>query len=218
MTCNKQLDIVLVLDGSGSMGQRGWDAQIKAAEAFIAAFDVANTEAKISVIVYSGPWWWSVINKCLGKSSSVDMAKDCKINTVVSMESGKSSNMAQVKQTVKNLKWPSGMTLTSLALFRAKKELELTGRAAKSVVVVFTDGRPFRDDLTLAAAKEVRKTSRLVWVPVASQVRDWKRIFYPLATRLPKENIVPVSNFDALKDPKLVKSLIADICPSNLPR
>ena len=33
--CNETLDIVFLIDGSGSLGQSGWDAEIKAAKMFV---------------------------------------------------------------------------------------------------------------------------------------------------------------------------------------
>ena len=49
--CNETLDIVFLIDGSGSLGQSGWDAEIKAAKMFVdsaaaqRAGDFAKTDA-----------------------------------------------------------------------------------------------------------------------------------------------------------------------------
>jgi len=218
MTCDKKLDIVLVIDGSGSLGQAGWDAEIKAAEGFVDAFDVANHQANIAVLVYSGPWGSTSIRRCLQASGQVDIEKECKVKTVVEMGSAKSKNMAEVKQVIKGLKWPSGMTLTSLALAQAAKQLDFGRQNTKGTVVVFTDGRPYSKSRTSTASKKLRKTARLLWVPVKSQVPNYMEVFGDLATRRPEENIVPVKDFDALKKPAVVKDILADICPHTLPR
>jgi len=42
MKCNAKLDIVFLLDGSGSLGQKGWDAEIVMAEKFVDAFSGAG--------------------------------------------------------------------------------------------------------------------------------------------------------------------------------
>jgi len=218
MTCNKKLDIVLVIDGSGSLGQKGWDAQINAAERLVGAFDVANAQANVAVVVYSGPWGWWDRWRCMNAGSSVNMESVCKIRTVVEMGSVASKDMAGVKKTVKGLKWPSGMTFTSLALSRAKKQLEFGRANTQGVVVVFTDGKPYSKRRTLKAAKDLRKTARLVWVPIQSKVPNYMEVFGKLATRRPEENIVPVKDFNALHQPAVVNHILADICPHSLPR
>merc|ERR1712100_320194 len=52
LACNKELDIVFLLDGSGSLGRRGWQAEIKAAQTFVDAFD--GTGAKTAMGAQSG--------------------------------------------------------------------------------------------------------------------------------------------------------------------
>merc|ERR1719197_862366 len=85
--CNEPLDVVLLIDGSGSLGKKGWNAEIKAATRFVDSFAESGppgeSQANMAVILYSGPPTWSGVNKCIGKSEiKVDMSKDCKITTV----------------------------------------------------------------------------------------------------------------------------------------
>merc|ERR1719487_413602 len=55
--CNNSIDVVLLIDGSGSLGRRGWNAEIKMAESFVDAFNTGGTEshANMAVILFSGP-------------------------------------------------------------------------------------------------------------------------------------------------------------------
>merc|ERR1719174_2793985 len=79
MKCDKSLDVVLLIDGSGSLGQSGWDAEKKAAKTFVSAF-AASTQANMAVILYSGPRTWAGVDKCTGATGEgVDQAKVCKI-------------------------------------------------------------------------------------------------------------------------------------------
>merc|ERR1740130_1094673 len=55
LQCNKELDIVFLLDGSGSLGEKGWKAEIKAAQTFVDAFTGTGAKAKMAVVLYSGP-------------------------------------------------------------------------------------------------------------------------------------------------------------------
>merc|ERR1740138_1109451 len=68
LTCNRSLDVVLLLDGSGSMGKKGFKAEMKAAQYFVGAFMKAD-KAQLAVILYSGPRTWSGVRKCVGKSA-----------------------------------------------------------------------------------------------------------------------------------------------------
>jgi hypothetical protein len=59
LRCNSKLDVVLVLDGSGSVGQAtGWDATKKAAGLLVDRFNTGDDGAQISVFVYRGTTTW----------------------------------------------------------------------------------------------------------------------------------------------------------------
>merc|ERR1719408_952326 len=120
--------------------------------------------------------------------------------------------MKQAKSKIAGLEWPKGSTLTSLALSTARSELALGRKNAKSVVVVITDGRPLSSRRTGIAARDLRKSARLVWVPVTKfapleKIKEW-------ATRRWQENVIPVNNFGDLEKPDTVSRIISDICPA----
>jgi len=214
LLCNNSIDVVLLIDGSGSLGKKGWDAEVKMAEMFVDAFNTGGSEsrANMAVILYSGPRTWSGVYKCTGKDTSgVDMEGTCGIKTVTHFI----RDMKEVHAKITALTWPSGSTLTSLALMTAKAELSLGRKDAKSIVVVITDGRPLSFRNTGLAAMQVRKTARLVWVPVTAyaplkSIKEW-------ATRRWEENVIQVESFEELKDSKVVTQVVADICPKPVP-
>merc|ERR1719310_1132041 len=85
MSCNSKLDVVLAVDGSGSMNEEGWK-QILAGTAAIARSLVGDV--KTAVLLYSGPKNFGNIRRCLGQvddmaagqgaeSLALDPAKDC---------------------------------------------------------------------------------------------------------------------------------------------
>jgi len=208
LMCKDKLDIVVLLDGSGSLGQTGWNAEIKMAQKFIDAFSGSGAQAEISVLLYSGPRTWGGVYKCFSKSSTkVDMAATCKIVSV----SHFTNDTQSVKQKVAGLTWPRGSTLTSLALLTAHAELALGRKDAKSIVVAITDGRPLSYRATGLASDFIRKTARLIWVPVTmyaplGYIKQW-------ATRRWQENVVQVKTFADLEKPDLVTHIVANICP-----
>jgi len=212
LTCNRTVDVVLLIDGSGSLGKKGWDAEIKAAQFFVDAFS-ASPKANMAVLLYSGPRTWGGVRKCVGRNKgTVDQEKVCGIKMVTHF----TEDIKKVKQLITGLTWPRGSTLTSLALMTAKAELALGRKDASSSVVVFTDGRPlsFRD--TGVAARSLRQKARLVWVPITkyaplASIKKW-------ATRRWQENVVQVDSFKKLESPDVVTHIIADICPSESPK
>jgi len=213
LTCNKTLDVVFLLDGSGSMGKGGWDAQLITAKTFVDAFSGKGTGAKISIILYSGPFTWGGVRKCTSKSSKkVDMEKVCKIKMVTHF----SDDFKKLKNLITGLEWPRGSTLTSLALSTAKAELALGRKEAKSVVVAITDGRPLSYRATGIASKNIRKSARLVWVAVSKYaplkyIKKW-------ATRRWQENVVTVRTRKDLEKTEVVNHVIANICPKKSPK
>jgi len=211
MTCDKELDVVLMLDGSGSLGQKGWDAEMIAAQNFLTVFGGEKSKAQISVLLFSGPRTWSGVYKCMGKGTAKINLEECGIKTVTHF----SNNIKNVKQRVLGLDWPQGSTLTSLALATAKAEMNIGRKNAKSVVVVFTDGRPLSYRKTEVAALDLRKVARLMWVPITSRAPlKWIKT---VATRRWQENVVLAATNDDLALPDTVNHLIADMCPEEPP-
>lgn len=207
LTCKQELDVVLLLDGSGSLTQAGWDAEMKAAKMFVGAFAGSGTQSDVAVVLYSGPSTWSGVHQCFGSKQRSQQEALCKIKSVTHF----TSDMAAVQAQIGKLTWPQGSTLTSLALMHAREELRLGRKNAKSIVVVFTDGKPLSLKATGLASKEVRKAARLVWVPITpfaplANIKSW-------ATRRWQENVVPVQTFDDLETNVPINQIIANICP-----
>jgi hypothetical protein len=201
----------LLIDGSGSLGKTGWVAEITAAKLFIGAFKMSEGKVEMAVILFSGPRTWSGVAKCTGKNTAGVSLETCGIKTVTHY----TDDLDKIDQLVTGLDWPSGSTLTSLALMTAKAEMALGRADVHTIVVVFTDGRPLSFRKTELASRTIRKAARLVWVPVTKyaplkQVKHW-------ATRRWEENVIPVSDFKELHEPAVVTHIIADICPKEEP-
>jgi hypothetical protein len=204
----------MLLDSSGSLRKSGWNAEITAANNFLHSFD-GNTDAagkakraktQISVISYSGPVSWPGVNRCTSSTQSMDLRK-CGIQMVTHL----TEDIKKVRQLVNGLEWMRGSTLTSLALSTAKEEFKLGRKEAKSVVLVFTDGRPFSYGKTWIAARELRKVARLMWVPITR--RAPLGYVKALATRRWQENVVLARTYRQLKSKTLINHVVADMCP-----
>jgi hypothetical protein len=206
--CNRTLDVILLIDGSGSLGKEGWDAEMIAAKSFVAAFKAADGKVKMAVILFSGPRTWSGVSKCTGKNTEGVTLDECGIKTVTHF----TSDLDNVDTLLTGLTWPEGSTLTSLALMTAETEMTVGRADVHTLVVVMTDGRPMSYRKTLMASETVRKRARLLWVPVRMPgyvfpyIKTW-------ATRRWQENIVKVDDFKALQTSDTITHIIADVCP-----
>jgi hypothetical protein len=210
LKCNRTLDVILLIDGSGSLGKTGWDAEIKAAKTFVGAFTAGKV--KMAVILFSGPRTWGGVYKCTGKSQSAVPLAECGIKTITHF----TTDLAKIDQLLGGLTWPMGSTLTSLALMTAEAEMALGRADANTVVVVMTDGRPLSYRKTTMASRSVRKKARLLWVPVRMPAYVFPRI-KSWATRRWQENVVKVDDFKALEVPDTITQIVADMCPKDDP-
>jgi hypothetical protein len=204
--CNTTLDVILLIDGSGSLGKSGWNAEIQAAKNFVDAFKDAN-KVEMAVILFSGPRTWSGVSKCTGHAVASASLESCGIQQVTHY----TEDLNKVTNLLNGLDWPQGSTLTSLALLTAKAEMTLGRGDIHTVVVVLTDGRPLSYRKTTEASKLIRKQARLIWVPITrfaplSKIKEW-------ATRRWQENVVIVKDFDELEKPEVVTHIIANMCP-----
>merc|ERR1719401_340784 len=60
------------MDGSGSIGSRGWDATKQVGKALAKAFHPHQAEIQLSTILYSGPRTWSGVRKCTGSTKPME--------------------------------------------------------------------------------------------------------------------------------------------------
>jgi len=213
---HKPIDVILLLDGSGSMGTKGWAAQMALSKKFVDAFNnPTGADAQIATILYSGPRNWRGWKKCFAKRTpKAERDEACNVKTV----SHFTKDLKGLQSKLAALKWPKGGTLTSLAIKKAQNELVLGRPGRQANVVLITDGRPTSTRWTRMASRSIRKHARLLWVPItrslsAGTMRNIKK----WATRKWQENVFPVRTFDDLNKQQnaLVTNIIASVCPAD---
>jgi len=207
VTCTSKIDLVLLLDGSGSLRQSGWEQTKKFGQLLIKALQGGEETVKLSVILFSGPRTWSLAKRCTGGRGATPSMADCGIQIVQHF----TTDMAKAADVVKGLTWPAATTLTSQALMAAKAELSLGRKDAQSVVLVVTDGRPMNPRRTKQASKDLREAARLMWVPVTryapmKDIRKW-------ASKPARENIIKLNSFWAMTDLESIGNIVSDMCP-----
>jgi hypothetical protein len=205
MTCVAKLDIILLLDGSGSLGSTGWEATKKAGASLARSM---KGDTQLGVVLFSGPTSYRALWMCTGEiPGTPDMVNDCGIEWV----SHFSNQTEDIATKIEGLSFPAKTTLTSLAISTAEMELSLGRQDASSVVIVITDGKPLSETSTTRASRSIKKKARLMFVPVGRYVpkndmRKW-------ASWPAKENVVEVDTFGELSTPVVLNTVIADMCP-----
>mmetsp|Transcript_10556 Transcript_10556/g.32904 ORF Transcript_10556/g.32904 Transcript_10556/m.32904 type:complete len:974 (-) Transcript_10556:49-2970(-) len=207
LQCFAKLDVVILLDGSGSMGEAGWEAAKEAVQMLLKAFQTGPEEAQVALLLFSGPSSMEAYQRCTQGAEEVDLVEDCKIIWV----SHFTTDAVTLAANVGKLNWPKATTLTSAALASARAELRSGRAGAQSVVIVVTDGKPMNPRKTGQAALELREKARLIWVPVTRyaplrEIESW-------ASRPVADNVLVLNHFADLAKVETVNRIIADACP-----
>lgn len=183
--CESKVDVILIIDGSGSLGDSGWEASKKAAAMLARAFGgAADPDVMIAVLLYS-------YNVEIAQHFTTDIEK--------------------AATAIEGLTFPRSLTFTTKALNAATSELSLGRADAESVGILITDGKPMSVPKTRKAARLFRKQARLIVMPVTkwAPVEEMKR----WASKPTKDNFMPLKTWEALEDPENLDKIIADACP-----
>jgi len=209
LTCDSNVDIVIVMDGSASLRQYGWEQSTHLAEKLVSSL---NNSAQVAFLLFSGPLTWRSYQKCTGQKKDdtpVDMKEDCGMEWISHFTNNSAWLADQVSHA--NLEFPRKTTLTSLALGLAESELVKGRQSANSVVIVITDGKPLSMRNTRAAAEKLQEKAKLVWVPVGNSAP--RELIESLASEPKKDHVINVDFFEELDQPTTLNNIITTACP-----
>jgi len=221
LKCKAEVDIILVLDGSGSIRKKGWIETMKAANNLLEAMQSKDDNSQVGIQIFSGPKWGCDYFKCMGETrrsrwyrrrcakkptaNQPPTPEACGLKITTQLTADK----AAAKTELSKEKFPSRGTYTSGALRNVESMLRLGRPNAQSVVIVTTDGRPMDKKETAKAAKELNKKAKVVWVPVTKyapmkDIRRWAS---------DEENIIQVDQFSKLAVADTINKILATGCP-----
>eukprot|EP00929_Paragymnodinium_shiwhaense_P124050 TRINITY_DN988_c0_g1_i4.p1 TRINITY_DN988_c0_g1~~TRINITY_DN988_c0_g1_i4.p1 ORF type:complete len:1003 (-),score=315.27 TRINITY_DN988_c0_g1_i4:170-2938(-) len=183
LRCGSEEDIVLLLDGSGSLKSDGWKAIVDSAKMLANSF-LEGGKVNLAIVIFASKTEWV-------QHFSMDLKKTL--------------------ENLDKVKWPKGGTKTSEALNMANSELSLGRADAKSTVIVITDGAPLSPKKTEEAAKVTRKDARLMFLAVtkmAPLASLKEMVSYPK-----QDNLLPLQHFADLTDEKTNDFVVSAICP-----
>lgn len=213
--CESPLDVIVALDGSGSVGDTGWAAIQLAAEYFITSM---GSGTRVGAMVFSSPYDIKDADVCMGWKTPYpnwDPTETCGITWAHKLSDDKNA----VKQAVKDATRPGYGTLTNLAIEASASEfISQRGRSfVQSVLVVFTDGHPESDDKTKTAANDFKSAGnqRILAVPVGTGFKD-DEFFQDIVSYPYQDNIVNPVDFKELTYRSTLDKILQDFCPNIL--
>jgi len=210
LRCTSKVDMMVLLDGSGSLGQYGWRQSVKMARDLVKNLNGEGDRVRISFMVFSGPSTWDAYERCtgeLGEGQTVDMKEDCGIDWVVHNY----TDMMGLKDKIRELVFPAATTLTSVALGQAEAETKYGREDANTVVIVITDGKPMNQGATISAARNLQEKARVIWVPVGAGAP--MELIEQVASKPYEDHIVSISSFELMSSPFFLNKVITDACP-----
>jgi len=208
LKCKEKVDIVVLLDGSGSLRSDGWKLSQHFAETFVNSLEGGDELVKAALVLFSGPRTWTALQKCYSDDPGVvvDLEADCGVTRVKEF----TNDTAAVAEAVAGLEWPAATTATSIALAQAEQMFAHGREDAKSLVVVITDGWPMSQYATTLAANRLKEHANVLWVPVGAGAP--MHLIEELAS-LPKEDhIVKVNAFRDLAIPDKINQIMSTAC------
>jgi hypothetical protein len=187
LVCQAQLDMLLLLDGSGSVNWYGpgFEQERSFALSMFNLMSFGDAGAKAGVILFS--WEAELI---------APMTTD----------------QQSLIEAVEGMSWPHWNTDTAAALTMAKTELTNSGRPEvskeKTIIFLLTDGNPNSMSSTMAAAEGVKEVATLYVVVIGNNlnmnaVKHWPS--YPW-----EEHLIKVEEFDLLE--AQLEAMLSDVC------
>lgn len=206
MTSSTPLDIVLVLDASGSMKENmGWsgttkmDALKAAANAFVDEIAKANEgiddptmQHRVSVVKFASDSTDRVGNDFTYSGYNYSQRM---IGLTACTQDGKGTITSQI-----NALWPSGATRADYGMSQAQKALNDARPGAKTVVVFFTDGTPTKSD---SFSKSVANSA----VSTAKALKDGGTTIYTVGIQSGANPSVDPDSWGATKENKFLHAM-----------
>jgi hypothetical protein len=216
------IDVLLLVDGSGSLGPDGFKA-VKTASLRIA--NAMGGGVRMGALLFSGPTNTCQRKRCLGKKlgnncrklgwtkNSVVTPEDCGMNWVSRFSTDLHSG-GGVADGLSKMEWPAQDSLISYALKSAQAELINSRRGVPKVVLLISDGQTYSNRHARKNARALKNdaNARVVMIAVGEDAADnenlEKWVSWPK-----RDNFVAVNSYeDLVNDNITLNTAIQDFC------
>jgi len=201
--CLQKADLILAIDGSGSLTAKGFEVVKEFAARLVMKFKpmaYGHEAMRVSVVQFGN-----------GRLDANKVVSDAKLILMPT------DDMNKVSQSIRKMTWQRGFTNVAQALLKAQTVLRSRSRPhANSVVMLLTDGRPTFKLQTANAVASLRKNARLVVVQVqAFRKKDSVNTLKRYASIPWQTNYIHIPGKKALKGASdhYITQVVAQLCP-----
>merc|ERR1719352_1257929 len=187
LVCTAQLDMLVLIDGSGSVNWYGpgFEQERGFTKKLFELMSFGAEGAKAGVILF--PWEAELV-------------------------SSMTTDQAALLDAVEGMVWPHWSTATALALSMAKTELTNSGRPEvpkeSTIVFLLTDGNANSMWSTKRAATDLKEVATLYVVVIGNNVNERQAKKWPSYPE--EEHYIKVEEFDLLESQ--IDTILADVC------
>jgi len=200
--CVGELDIVLAIDGSGSLGEEGFAA-------------VKTFAGKVVERLKPQAYGHDAVQAGAVLFGNGVLDTDRVMSDAI-LVSALTTDMAKLKDSIDALEWQKGMTNMAQAMHKARSVVKTGARmSAQTVVILITDGRMAFKSQVAKAVEDIRKSARLIVVHVQSHpLEDYVNLLKGFASRPWMTNYMLVRGRELLSADyaTAVSTLVARTC------
>jgi len=201
--CLAKMDLVIAIDGSGSLTEKGFEIVKTFTEQLVKRFKT-NAYGKDAMRV-------AVVQFGNGRLGPQNVVSDALIVAPLSAE------MTQLSSTIQGLSWQRGFTNLAQAMLKSRDVLGASERtSAERAVLIITDGRPTFRSQALTAAHELRDSARVTVLQVKAFPNPDDQKLLQSYTSVPwRSNYIHVPGKKVLKGAMedYVTKVVAQLCP-----
>jgi len=219
LKCNAAVDLIVVLDGSASVGSKSFDDAKSFVAQLFKAMNLGAGKGGAALVLAGGPKEWKAFEKCKLAGSSAGALASCNVATPIPLSTEDSTS------SVNSLKAPGGPAYTAGALSLAANQVDQGRPDAKTVVLVIGHGKPLSESRTSDEAAKIRdKGARLMWLvvggahpeknPAAGTRRLSAQLASSWASRPYKDNVFQAESYKALLNVATVTDIVSAACPA----
>lgn len=198
--CTSKMDVVIAIDGSGSMTQTGFAVLQTYASKLVRRLKGGDDKVRVGVVQFG--------NGALDENKVVSDAK-----AVAAL----SSDMEKAATSISDLGFQKGFTNLAQAAMRSRDLLRLTNPrdAAEKVVILLTDGRPSFKQMASHAVQQLKTQARVMVVQVKTYPEKHNmELLRSYATEPAEVNYLHIAGKSALEESydAFVTKLLVQAC------
>lgn len=220
LKCSSAVDLVVVLDGSSSVGETNFQEAKSFVVSLFKALNLGPEKGQAALVLAGGPQAWTDFEKCKLEGSSQGALASCNVALKLAL----SSSEGEATGAANGMTAPGGPAYTAGALSLAAAQVDQSRQEASPIVLVVSHGRPLSESRTSDEAAKIRGKARLMWMvvggasPQTNVAEGSRRLSTQLAATWASppysDNVFHVETFKALSSLATVSDVVSAVCPS----